>query len=89
MLPGSGIGPELMGYIKEVFRYAGAPVDFQTVEIDPSSDEKNELEYAITSIKRNGVAIKGTALELDLHLKNRVKQIQYLIIIFLEHYFIY
>lgn len=59
MLPGSGIGPELMGYVKEVFRYAGAPVDFQTVEIDPSSDEKNELEYAITSIKRNGVAIKG------------------------------
>lgn len=59
MLPGSGIGPELMGYVKEVFRYAGAPVDFQTIEIDPNSDDKNELDYAITSIKRNGVAIKG------------------------------
>jgi len=23
MLPGGGIGPELMGYVKEVFRYAG------------------------------------------------------------------
>lgn len=59
MLPGSGIGPELMTYVKEVFRYSGAPVDFQTVEIDPNSDEKNELDYAITCIKRNGVAIKG------------------------------
>ncbi|KAG5890105.1 hypothetical protein JTB14_005240 [Gonioctena quinquepunctata] len=42
MLPGGGIGPELMGYVKEVF-----------------NDENTELEYAITSIKRNGVAIKG------------------------------
>lgn len=60
MLPGSGIGPELMSYVKDVCRYAGAPVDFETVNIDPKSDEKNELDYAITSIKRNGVAIKGS-----------------------------
>ncbi|XP_031336200.1 isocitrate dehydrogenase [NAD] subunit gamma, mitochondrial-like isoform X2 [Photinus pyralis] len=59
MLPGGGIGPELMVYVKEIFKYAGAPVDFEVVEIDPKSDESNDLEYAITSIKRNGVAIKG------------------------------
>lgn len=59
MLPGSGIGPELMGYVKEVFKYAGAPVDFESVDIDPRSDDNNDLDYAITSIKRNGVAIKG------------------------------
>ncbi|KAF5287232.1 hypothetical protein FQR65_LT12276 [Abscondita terminalis] len=59
MLPGGGIGPELMNYVKEIFKYSGAPVDFEVIEIDPKSDEKNDLEYAITSIKRNGVAIKG------------------------------
>lgn len=59
MLPGGGIGPELMSYVKEVFRYAGAPVDFETVDIDPNSDTNVDLEYAITSIQRNGVAIKG------------------------------
>lgn len=59
MLPGSGIGPELMGYVKEVFKYAGAPVDFEVVDIDPKIDDNTDLEYAITSIKRNGVAIKG------------------------------
>lgn len=59
MLPGGGIGPELMSYVKEVFRYAGVPVDFETVQIDPKSDSNEDLEYAITSIKRNGVAIKG------------------------------
>lgn len=59
MLPGGGIGPELMSYVKEVFRYAGVPVDFETIQIDPKSDSNEDLEYAITSIRRNGVAIKG------------------------------
>ncbi|KAL1130337.1 hypothetical protein AAG570_013275 [Ranatra chinensis] len=59
MLPGGGIGPELMGYVKEVFRCGGIPVDFEVVQIDPISSGNDDLDYAITSIKRNGVAIKG------------------------------
>ncbi|CAH1998154.1 unnamed protein product [Acanthoscelides obtectus] len=59
MLPGGGIGPELMSYVRDVFKYAGAPVDFETVDIDPNSESNDDLDYAITSIKRNGVAIKG------------------------------
>ncbi|XP_011689101.1 PREDICTED: isocitrate dehydrogenase [NAD] subunit gamma, mitochondrial [Wasmannia auropunctata] len=59
MLPGAGIGPELMGYVKEVFKYAGVPVDFEDVEIDPNADDNVDLDYAITSIRRNGVALKG------------------------------
>ncbi|XP_055609121.1 isocitrate dehydrogenase [NAD] subunit gamma, mitochondrial [Uranotaenia lowii] len=59
MLPGGGIGPELMNYVKEVFRFAGVPVDFEIVDIDPASEGNEDLEYAITSMKRNGVAIKG------------------------------
>ncbi|XP_046406906.1 isocitrate dehydrogenase [NAD] subunit gamma, mitochondrial-like isoform X4 [Ischnura elegans] len=59
MLPGGGIGPELMAYVKEVFRFAGVPVDFETVSIDPQSEGNEDLEYAITSIRRNGVCIKG------------------------------
>ncbi|KAG8235882.1 hypothetical protein J437_LFUL010112 [Ladona fulva] len=59
MLPGGGIGPELMAYVKEVFRFGGVPVDFETIDIDPSTEGNEELEYAITSIRRNGVALKG------------------------------
>lgn len=59
MLPGGGIGPELMDYVKEIFRVGGIPVDFELVQIDPKSSGNEDLEYAITSIKRNGVAIKG------------------------------
>lgn len=59
MLPGGGIGPELMGYVREIFRYCGAPIDFEVIDIDPSTEGNDDLEYAITSIKRNGVALKG------------------------------
>lgn len=59
MLPGGGIGPELMDYVKEIFRVGGIPVDFEVVQIDPKSGGNEDIEYAITSIKRNGVAIKG------------------------------
>lgn len=59
MLPGGGIGAELMNYVREIFRYAGVPVDFEVIDIDPHSESNDDLEYAITTIKRNGVAIKG------------------------------
>jgi len=65
MLPGDGIGPEMMSYVKEVFRYAGAPIDFEIIQIDPKSDDSNDLNNAISSVKRNGCAIKGN-IETDL-----------------------
>jgi len=59
MLPGGGIGTELMGYVKKLFFETGMPVNFETVQIDPKSDNNDDLEYAIMSIRRNGVCIKG------------------------------
>lgn len=60
MLPGSGIGPELMSHVREIFSVIGVPVDFEIIDIMPTKEGNEDLEYAITSIKRNGVAIKGT-----------------------------
>uniref|UniRef100_A0A1L8E0A5 Putative isocitrate/isopropylmalate dehydrogenase n=1 Tax=Nyssomyia neivai TaxID=330878 RepID=A0A1L8E0A5_9DIPT len=59
MLPGGGIGPELMNYVRDIFGYAGVPVDFEVVDIAGTEEGNDDLDYAITSIKRNGVAIKG------------------------------
>ncbi|EEZ99075.1 putative isocitrate dehydrogenase [NAD] subunit alpha, mitochondrial-like Protein [Tribolium castaneum] len=59
MIPGSGIGPELMEFVRQVFTVAKAPVHFETVTIDENREDNTDLEYAIISIKRNGVAIKG------------------------------
>ncbi|KAJ8675272.1 hypothetical protein QAD02_011058 [Eretmocerus hayati] len=59
LLPGSGIGPELMGYVREIFKYAGVPVDFEQIDISPDTESNDDFEYAVTSIRRNGVALKG------------------------------
>ena len=59
MLPGDGIGPEMMSYVNEVFRVSGAPVDFETAPLDPSNDNYDDLVNAIASVKRNGCALKG------------------------------
>ena len=49
----------MTSYVREIFRYAGVPVDFEVIDIDPNSETNDDFDYAITSIKRNGVAIKG------------------------------
>lgn len=59
MLPGGGIGPELMKYVRDIFHFSGAPIDFEVIDIEPTTVGNEDLEYAIMSIKRNGVAIKG------------------------------
>ncbi|XP_019506897.1 PREDICTED: isocitrate dehydrogenase [NAD] subunit gamma, mitochondrial-like [Hipposideros armiger] len=58
MIPGDGIGPELMLQVKTVFRYACVPVDFEVVQINSTSCEE-DFQYAIMSVRRNRVALKG------------------------------
>lgn len=59
LLSGDGIGPELLNHVKTVFRFAGAPVDFDEVTINSSTADAASMEKALLSIKRNGVALKG------------------------------
>lgn len=65
MLPGGGIGPELMQHVRDIFGRIGVPVDFEIIDIHPNTEGNDDLDYAITSIKRNGVAIKGTVVNLN------------------------
>lgn len=85
MMPGAGIGPEMMEHVKHVFKVMGAPVDFEMVHLDPELDNYDDLynvggsttcvvglavflashqnlnffEQAISSVRRNGCAIKA------------------------------
>ena len=43
MLPGSGIGPELMEYVREIFKYAGVPVNFEVININESEVGNDDL----------------------------------------------
>ncbi|XP_036595584.1 isocitrate dehydrogenase [NAD] subunit beta, mitochondrial-like [Trichosurus vulpecula] len=61
MVPGDGVGPELMLAVKEVFKAAKVPVTFQEHHLsevqNTASEEK--LEQVLNSIKKNKVAICG------------------------------
>ncbi|KAL8164461.1 UNVERIFIED_CONTAM: Isocitrate dehydrogenase [NAD] subunit gamma, mitochondrial [Gekko kuhli] len=58
MIPGDGIGPELMLHVKEIFRHACVPVDFEEVLVSSEASDR-DLQNAIMAIRRNRVALKG------------------------------
>ncbi|XP_055601668.1 isocitrate dehydrogenase [NAD] subunit beta, mitochondrial-like [Uranotaenia lowii] len=60
MIPGDGVGPELMYSVSEVFKAADVPVDFETLflsEVNPTLS--SPLEDVVRSINRNKVCLKG------------------------------
>lgn len=89
LIPGDGIGPELLNHVKEVFRlvrlklkhvqivdhrpvriaspcglysccrFSCVPVDFEVVHVNSALESEDDINNAITAIRRNGVALKG------------------------------
>ncbi|XP_014858073.1 PREDICTED: isocitrate dehydrogenase [NAD] subunit beta, mitochondrial isoform X1 [Poecilia mexicana] len=61
MIPGDGVGPELMTAVKDVFKAGDIPVEFDEFFISEvqnrASDER--LDKLLDSMKSNKVAIKG------------------------------
>ncbi|XP_073418915.1 isocitrate dehydrogenase [NAD] subunit beta, mitochondrial isoform X2 [Dendrobates tinctorius] len=61
MIPGDGVGPELMHSVKEVFKAADVPVEFDEYHLSEvqnmASPEK--LDEVLASMRANKVAIKG------------------------------
>lgn len=58
VLPGDGIGPEMISHVKRIFNFANVPVDFETAPLSSELKQEADLDNAIISIKRNGVALK-------------------------------
>ncbi|VDO38433.1 unnamed protein product [Haemonchus placei] len=59
VLPGDGIGPEMLEHVANIFGFAQVPVDFEQVDLSSKQESVDDLNQAITAIKRNGVALKG------------------------------
>ncbi|XP_060065733.1 isocitrate dehydrogenase [NAD] subunit beta, mitochondrial-like [Ylistrum balloti] len=60
LVPGDGVGPHLMGSVRDVFQAAGAPVEFEEYfisEVQPS--QSASISTVVDSFKRNGVGLKG------------------------------
>ena len=62
----------MTNHVKELFRLAGAPIDFETVEIDSEAN----YDAAVTAVRRNGVALKGNmTTDIDSPTMNRSKNV--------------
>ncbi|KAM7287317.1 putative isocitrate dehydrogenase [Ixodes scapularis] len=59
LLPGHGIGPEMMRHVEAIFACGKVPVDFETIIVDANVGDASSMDHAIKSIRRNGVALKG------------------------------
>lgn len=57
-------------------RLGGVPVDFEEVHLDSTVQHIDNVQEAITSIKRNGVAIKGILFMFFILIKPKLLQIQ-------------
>ena len=61
MIPGDGVGPDLMKSVKEVFTAAQVPVQFEEIVFSELQGDCSEtkMQTVIDSIQRNGVGIMG------------------------------
>jgi len=66
LIPGDGVGPELMYAVQEVFKAAGIPVDFEAFffsEVNPTLSAP--LDKVAESISKNRVCLKGILASPD------------------------
>jgi isocitrate dehydrogenase (NAD+) len=60
LIPGDGVGPELMTSVKDVFSAAGVPVDFEVITAsEVQSGHTADVGTVVESCRRNKVCLKG------------------------------
>jgi len=60
LIPGDGVGPELMTTVKDVFSNAGVPVDFEVIHAsEVQSGQKADVDTVVESCHRTKVCLKG------------------------------
>jgi len=60
VIPGDGVGPELIASVKDVFTETGVPVELEELFIsEVQVAQSTKLDTVIESCRRNGVCLKG------------------------------
>ncbi|KAI7853106.1 isocitrate dehydrogenase, NAD-dependent [Circinella umbellata] len=61
LIPGDGIGQEIAVSLKDVFKAANAPVEFEQYDVSGlTSEDETLFQESLASLRRNKVGIKGT-----------------------------
>ncbi|KAL1513450.1 hypothetical protein ABEB36_002860 [Hypothenemus hampei] len=75
LLPGANPGPKLMSYVKDVFKVARVPVDFEEIPYFENGNEEETTTFAelvLTSMYRNRAGIKGNIISPYLTISSNV-----------------
>ena len=60
LIPGDGVGPELVASVEEVFKAAAVPMDFEVYFMsEVHSALSSPVRSVVDSISRNGICLKG------------------------------
>ena len=65
MIPGDGVGPELMTSVKNVFSAAKVPVKFDEIDFHEINHNEKDFDDLVDSIKQNKVCIMGIIKALE------------------------
>ena len=64
LVPGDGIGPEMMFHVRETLKAVRAPVEFEEINLNSKTACDSLIDQTVLAVKRNGVCIKGN-IETD------------------------
>ena len=60
MIPGDGVGPELMDCVQTVVQSVGAPISFEILHLSEVQHWNSyPVDEVMKSVTKNGIAIKG------------------------------
>jgi len=60
LIPGDGVGPELVSTVIDVFKATGVPIDFEIHFLsEVHASLSTPLDQVVDSIKKNGICLKG------------------------------
>lgn len=62
ILPGIGIGPEIMTSTLKILNAAEAPLTYEIMNTDPEDELEEKFNQVLISIRRNKVALKVRSL---------------------------
>merc|ERR1711997_802845 len=76
LIPGDGVGPELMDSVQSVFKSLGAPVTFETMHLSEVQHwNSSKIEDVMDSVKKNGICLKGVINAPDMNFEGELMAI--------------
>ncbi len=76
MIPGDGVGPELMDSVQSVVKSLGSPISFETMHLSEVQHwNSQKLEDVEASVRKNGVALKGVINAPDINFEGEMQNL--------------